>query len=288
MNYRHAFHAGNHADVLKHAVLSRILAYLNAKPKPYRVIDTHAGTGLYDLGAEEAVRSPEWREGIARIVAAAPPPDVARLLAPYLSAVTAANHGIDPREKLLHYPGSPFLARHLMRPDDRLTGVELHPADHALLAETFARDRRVKVIRLDGWLALGAQVPPKERRGIVLVDPPFEEARDWTRLVTGLVKAHARWPTGLYLLWYPIKRDAPVEALHAGLAAAGIARMLAAELVVRDPGASGLAGSGLVIVNAPYTLAGELERLLPWLADTLGGPSASHRLMVLAADRASR
>lgn len=284
MNYRHAFHAGNHADVLKHAVLARVLEYLNRKPKPYRVIDTHAGIGLYDLGAEEAVRSPEWRDGIARIVAATPPPGIADLLAPYLAAVRAANGGVAPQEKLLHYPGSPFLARHLMRPADRLTAVELHEADHAALAETFAGDRAVKVMRLDGWLALGAHVPPNERRGLVLVDPPYEEGEDWTRLSSRLAKAHARWPTGLYMLWYPVKAGAPVEALHTRLAASGIPRILLAELVVRDVSAAGLAGSGLVLVNPPYTLRDELDRLLPWLAVVLGGDAARHRIAALRDD----
>jgi len=265
VNYRHAFHAGNHADVFKHVVLARVLSYLARKDKPYRVIDTHAGIGLYDLGGEEAVRSPEWRDGVARIVEASPPADIGALLAPYLEAVAAANEA----GKLLFYPGSPWIVRHMMRPQDRLTAVELHPADHACLAEAMGGDRRVKTMRLDGWLALGAQVPPKERRGLVLVDPPYEEAADWERLVDGLAKARGKWPTGVFALWYPVKAGAPVAALHGRLAASKIPRVNVAELCVRDPADRGLAGSGLVLVNAPFVLADELSLLLPWLAATL-------------------
>lgn len=280
MNYRHAYHAGNHADVLKHVVLARVLSYLARKEKPYRVIDTHAGIGLYDLGAEEAVRSPEWRDGIARIVEATPPDEVSALLAPYLEAVTAANGA----GKLLFYPGSPWIVRHMMRAQDRLTAVELHPADHALLVEAMGGDRRVKVTRLDGWLALGAQVPPKERRGLVLVDPPFEEAADWGRLMDGLAKAHGKWPTGIFALWYPIKNGAPVKALHAQLAASGIPRVNVVELCVRELADGGLAGSGLVLVNAPFVLADELSVLLPWLAETLSDGGGRHTVRVISGE----
>ncbi len=265
LNYRHAFHAGNHADVFKHVVLTRVLAYLMRKEKPIRVIDTHAGIGLYDLGAAEAVRSPEWRDGIARLQGAALPEEAAELVRPYLDAVAAANAG----GRLLHYPGSPWIAAHMMRPQDRLVAVELHPADHGLLAETFDRDSRVKALQLDGWMALGAQVPPKERRGLVLVDPPFEETADWTRLPEQLAKAHAKWPTGVYMLWYPITASGPVSALHHALRRSGMANVLAAELTVRGAGAPGLRGSGLVVVNPPFTLEAELAVLLPALRDVL-------------------
>jgi len=283
VNYRHAFHAGNHADVFKHAVLSRALVYLGRKAKPFRVIDTHAGIGLYDLGSEEAVRSPEWREGIGRLIAADPPAEVAGLLAPYLDAVTTANDAA-PGERLLFYPGSPRIVRRLMRAGDRLTAVELHAADHAVLAEEFAGDGAVKVIRLDGWLALAGHVPPKERRGLVLVDPPFEEAEDWRRLTDGLVKAHGKWPGGVYMFWYPVTTGAPVEALKDRLAASGIPRILCAELVVRRTGEAGLLGSGLVLVNPPYVLREELGVILPWLARVLGEEAGRHEVRVLAGE----
>ena len=205
MNYRHTFHAGNFADVVKHAVLALLIERLKAKATAFRVIDTHAGAGLYDLAGEQARRTDEWKGGIGRLLGKSPDPSLAALLSPYLSAVEAAQTlappGPDHSPRL--YPGSPWIARHLLRPQDRLTAVELHPEDAASLSQLFAGDRQVKVIALDGWNALGAFVPPKERRGLVLIDPPFEERDEFDRLLAGLVKAHRRWPTGVYALWYP-------------------------------------------------------------------------------------
>jgi 23S rRNA (adenine2030-N6)-methyltransferase len=279
VNYRHAFHAGNHADVLKHAVLARLVAYLKRKDKAFRVIDTHAGVGLYDLTGEEAGRSPEWRDGIARILTAHIPPDVASLLDPYLSAVRAFNAAdVEPAR----YPGSPALVRALMRPQDRLSAIELHPADAAALADHFAGDHQVRVTRLDGWLALGGHLPPKERRGIVLVDPPFERAGEFDRLAKGLETAHRRFASGVYLLWYPVKDQAAVARFHARLADCGIPRILCAELVVRALDAPGLGGSGVVVVNPPFTLEEELGTLLPALTTILEQDgTAQHRLFWL-------
>ncbi|UOM36805.1 23S rRNA (adenine(2030)-N(6))-methyltransferase RlmJ [Acuticoccus sp. I52.16.1] len=271
MNYRHAFHAGNHADILKHVVLTRILDYLKRKAKPIRVIDTHAGIGLYDLGASEAVRSPEWREGIGRLDGAPLTAEAEALLAPFRAAVAAVNAG-----RLLHYPGSPLIVQQMLRADDALEAIELHPVDHGLLVDALGRDGRIKVLHLDGWLALGAHLPPKERRGLVLVDPPFEEAADWGRLVDGLKAAHRRFANGVYLLWYPLKAGAPVDILHRDLRAVGIPRILAAEMSVRDAGAAGLSGSGVIVVNPPFTLEAELGVLLPALTARLaqdGGAS---------------
>jgi 23S rRNA (adenine2030-N6)-methyltransferase len=220
-------------------------------------------------------------------MAADPPADVAQLLAPYLGAVAAANGGA-PGERLLLYPGSPWIVRHLMRAGDRLTAVELHPADHRALAQEFAGDGAVRVIRLDGWLALGGQVPPKERRGLVLVDPPFEEGADWDRLVDGLVKAHRRWPGGVYALWYPVTAGAPVKALKARLAASGVPRVMAAELSVRAAAEEGLLGSGLVVVNPPFVLRGELSVLLPWLALVMGEGAGRSRVETLAGEEEGR
>ena len=209
MNYRHAFHAGNFADVVKHAVLVRILLHLAGKPAPYRVIDTHAGAGLYDLTGPESSRSGEWQGGIARLFAAglagagsagidAP---VRPLLAPYLDAVAARNDG----GGLTRYPGSPALVAAFLRPQDRLVVCEREPGAAAALARNFAHDRRIKPVAIDGWTALNAYVPPKERRGLVLIDPPYESADDFHRLSGAFAQAHRKWPIGLYLLWYPIK-----------------------------------------------------------------------------------
>ena len=187
MNYRHAFHAGNFADVLKHAVLARVLVLLARKETPFRVLDTHAGIGLYDLSAPEAEKTGEWRGGIGRILAAPFPEPVAHLLEPWLTAVASACGSTRPEHldptRLPRYPGSPLVVRSGLRREDRATVVELHPDDAATLGELFAGDARVKVVELDGWLALKSFLPFKERRGLVLIDPPFEKEGEFERIV---------------------------------------------------------------------------------------------------------
>jgi 23S rRNA (adenine2030-N6)-methyltransferase len=209
MNYRHAFHAGNFADVLKHAVLVRILLHLRAKPAAFRVIDTHAGAGRYDLGGPEATRSLEWREGIERLVAAPIGEPARLLLGPYLNAIAAFNNP----GSLTCYPGSPALVRAFLRAQDRLLACELEPNAAAALARYLAGDRRSKALAIDGWTALHAYVPPKERRGLVLVDPSFEDAGDFARLGEALEAAQRKWAGGTYLLWYPVKERAGPDAL---------------------------------------------------------------------------
>lgn len=265
MNYRHAFHAGNHADVLKHTVLALCLAYLNRKEKAWRFIDTHAGAGLYDLTAPEAERSPEWKDGIARLVGHGLDAGADAALADYLRTVAAAN----PAGGLTRYPGSPAVARALARRQDRLTLVELHPQDFKKLDALYAGDIQVKCIALDGWLALGGFVPPKERRGLVLIDPPFEQPGEFERLADGLAKAHKRWADGIYLLWYPLKDTGAVERFCARIAAWGEAPALRAELHVRRPTGETFDGSGLICVNPPFVLEDELARALPPLARRL-------------------
>lgn len=266
MNYRHAFHAGNFGDVLKHIVVARILRYLQKKPGAIRVIDTHAGVGLYDLSSDEAVRTGEAERGVAKVLGAEPPEAVAELIAPWREAVAAEN----PDGGLLAYPGSPRLVRQLMRPQDRLTAVELHPLDAEALKALFAGDIQVRVVSLDGWLALGAFVPAKERRGLVLVDPAYEVPGELDRLGAGLAEAWRKWPTGIYCGWFPIKAGDEGEAIDRRLAAAGIDKRLVVELMVRPPDPDGpMAGCGLAVINPPFTLAGELQTILPWLTDTL-------------------
>jgi 23S rRNA (adenine2030-N6)-methyltransferase len=270
MNYRHAFHAGGFADVVKHAVLCRALVHLREKPAPFRVIDTHAGAGAYDLGGPEAARTGEWRDGIGRLVATTLAPPAAALIADYLAAITARN----PAGKFSAYPGSPALARALMRRQDRLIACELEPKAAAALAAELRGDPRAKAVVLDGWTALSAYVPPKERRGLVLVDPPFEAPDDFSRHVQGLAAAHRKWATGIYLLWYPVKDAAEVAAFIRRLARAGIAKILRAELIVSsvtdDPR---LRGTGLIAVNPPWRLYDELAILLPALATVLARDS---------------
>ena len=262
MNYRHAYHAGNFADVVKHAVLARIVEYLKQKDKAFRAIDTHAGVGLYNLSASEAGKTGEWRGGIGRLMDAKLDPTLSAFLAPYLDAVRAAN----PQGGLTHYPGSPFIVRHLLRKQDRLTAIELHPQDAARLKAVFAGDIQVRVIELDGWLALGAHLPPKEKRGLVLVDPPFEQTGEFDRLSDGLSKAHQRWPGGIYALWYPIKDRGAVAEFRRALADTGIPKILDIGFDIRPSGREPrLDGSGMVVVNPPFTLEEELQRALPAL-----------------------
>lgn len=262
MNYRHAYHAGNFADVVKHAVLARLVEYLKQKDKAFRVIDTHAGLGLYDLASVEAQKTGEWRDGIGRLLDAATEPKAQALLAPYLEAVRACNL----KGGLSRYPGSPVIVRHLMRRQDRLSAVELHPQDAKRLKSCFEGDFQVRVMQLDGWLALGAHLPPKEKRGLVLVDPPFEEEGEFGRIVDNLAKARRRWPGGIYALWYPIKDRGAVAAFRRGLAASGMPKVLDISFEIRAPSdAPRLDGSGLVVVNPPFTLESELRVLLPAL-----------------------
>jgi 23S rRNA (adenine2030-N6)-methyltransferase len=268
VNYRHAYHAGNFADVVKHIVLTRLIEYLKQKEKAFRVVDTHAGIGLYDLSSEEAQRTGEWKGGIGRLIDADLDPHAAELIAPYLAAVRA----VSGEGALKKYPGSPLIARHLLRKQDRLSAIELHPKDAARLKAQFDGDFQTRVMELDGWLALGAHLPPKEKRGLVLVDPPFEEEGEFDRIVEGLVKAHRRWPGGIYALWYPIKNRAAVGRFRRSLADSGIAKVLDITFEIR-PGSPvpSLDGSGLVVVNPPFTLEKELRTILP----------ALHKLLVV-------
>lgn len=267
MNYRHAYHAGNFADVVKHAILARIVEYLKRKDKAFRVIDTHAGIGLYDLSSEEAQKTGEWRDGIGRLVEASLNEKTSKLLNPLLEAVHKENQGAG----ILHYPGSPRLVRHLLRKQDRLTAIELHPQDAARLKVVFAGDFQTRVIELDGWLALGAHLPPKEKRGLVLIDPPFEEEDEFGRIVTKLEKAHRRWPGGIYAVWYPIKNHDAVQAFRIRLTESGIADVIDIRLELRPPSDEPrLDGTGMIVVNPPFVLREEMETLLPALADILG------------------
>jgi len=267
VNYQHEFHAGNFADVFKHAVLCRILQYLRGKPAAFRVIDTHAGAGLYDLTGEKAMRGGEWQAGIGKLMAAEIPMTIAALLEPYLEVVRALND----RGRLCVYPGSPALARAWLRPQDRLIACELEPKAAVSLSRNLRGDVRIKTLTLDGWTALNAYVPPKERRGLVLVDAPFEADSDFPRLASALAAAHRKWATGIYALWYPIKGRREPDSLGKRVRRLGLAKALRAEILVApltDP--NRLNGAGMVVVNPPWTLENELSALLPALSGILG------------------
>jgi 23S rRNA (adenine2030-N6)-methyltransferase len=266
MNYRHAYHAGNFADVVKHAVLCRMLAHLREKSAAFRVIETHAGAGRYDLTGTEAGKTLEWRGGIGRLRDAELAEPVRALLAPYLDAVAALN----PDGHLAVYPGSPALAQSLLRRQDRLVACELEPEAASALDKNLRGDTRAKAVAIDGWTALSAYVPPKERRGLVLVDPPFEQADEFQRMARELAAAHRKWPTGIFLLWYPVKDPSDVAAFVRRLIRLGLPKMLRLELTLPTPGPDfGLRGSGLIAVNPPWTLHDELKLLLPALAGVL-------------------
>ncbi len=283
MNYRHAFHAGNFADVIKHIVLARILTYLQEKPAAFRVIDTHAGAGLYDLESEEAQRGGEWLSGIARIMQARLSNQTAALTKPYLDIVRAFN----PPGALKAYPGSPLIARGLLRPQDRLVACEVEPIARKALIDALRRDTQARVVDLDGWVALPAFVPPKERRGVVLIDPPFEAKDEFDRLGETFSEAFAKWPTGIYVIWYPVKNRRATEALaqlvaRAAAAAKPPGKCLRLEFSVAPQTAGApLASTGLLIVNPPFTLQSELKTILPELEKPLGqGGAARFRLDV--------
>jgi len=267
MNYRHAFHAGNFADVFKHIIIARILTYLREKVAPFRVIDTHGGEGLYDLASAEANRTGEWRDGIGRLADAVVPADAALLIAPYLAALRACN----PAAGLRHYLGSPLLAHHLLRPQDRLIACELEPRAAAALSRHLRAPAQVKVMRIDGWIALNAYVPAKERRGLVIVDPSYEQPDDFARLADGIAAAHRKWPTGIYLMWYPVKgRDGP-DRLAGMLRHAGVDKCLRVEFTVATARPDdGLSACGIVVINPPWKLAAEVGIIGPALVDLLG------------------
>jgi 23S rRNA (adenine2030-N6)-methyltransferase len=282
MNYRHAYHAGNFADVVKHAVLALVIAYLKLKPAPFRVIDTHAGIGVYDLASEVAQKTGEWREGIGRVMEARFSPAAAAMLAPYLDVVRRLNG----RGPLARYPGSPLLARELLRSNDRLVVNELHPEDQSELQRLFARDGQVKVMALDGWTALKALLPPPERRGVTLIDPAFEQTGELDRLVDGLQEAVRRFANGTYLLWYPIKEAKSVAAFRNRLGDLRLPKVTAIEVMIRGPeDETRLNGAGLVAVNAPFTLGASLRVLLPELAGALAqGKGAGYELLELGTE----
>jgi 23S rRNA (adenine2030-N6)-methyltransferase len=307
MNYQHAFHAGNFADVHKHIVLTRILDYLRQKPAAFRVIDTHAGAGLYNLLGPQAARSGEWRDGIGRLFAmprsgAAGTDSMEVLVAPYLDIIAALNPG----GTLRLYPGSPLIVKALLRTQDRLIACELEPTAAALLKAALYGDARAKVLSIDGWVGLFANIPPKERRGLIVIDPPYEETVEFARLSDALAQAYRKWPNGLYLLWYPIKsyenrgvlttfaerptagyrdrqqnradRREGTDTLMRQLRRSGIPKLLRCELSIGPArGEGGLTGSGLIIVNPPFPLERELRVLLPALVRILA-PTGGYRL----------
>jgi len=261
--YRHLFHAGNFADVFKHALLTRLVLALEKKDKPFFVLDTHAGIGRYDLTHEWALKNAEFRDGIARVWGRKDVPDE---FIPYFEAVRGENAGT----ALRFYPGSPRIVRRLLRPVDRMALVELNRKDCENLAGLFGGDPQVKVHLMDGYQSLKAFLPPKERRGLVFIDSSFDRAREFDRLTDALVEAHRRFATGVYALWYPLMEPLAMRAFERGVVASGIRKILQLEIsVLPDNWSGGMRGCGMLVVNPPFGFEQEARSMLKWLQPVL-------------------
>jgi len=274
VNYRHAYHAGNFADVIKHVVLCRLLSYLKLKDKPFFVLDSHAGRGLYDLSAEEALRTQEAQDGIFKLDKAT---DVPSEIETYLSLVRRLN---PQKGEINQYPGSPLIIKNFLREKDRLVAVELHPQDVIYLRKALKNDYRIHVEARNGYEAVKALLPPLERRGLVLIDPPFEQTDEFQNLNKALIEAQRRWPTGTYAVWYPIKSRPPVDKFLKSLSNMAFKEIWVAELAPFSyDNPQRLNGCGLVLINPPYVFEAELTRILPWLCHLLSHEAgASWRL----------
>jgi 23S rRNA (adenine2030-N6)-methyltransferase len=274
MNYRHAYHAGNFADVLKHGVLAWVVRYLQQKEAPLALIDTHAGAGIYDLTGTAAGKTGEAKDGILRLGSAGAP----AALQPYLDIVREMNG-----EEIKSYPGSPALMLALSRTQDRVLACELHPEDSEALRRALGADPRLRVATGDGYERLQTLVPPKEKRGLVLIDPPFEQADEFEQLARAFIAAHRKWPTGVYVLWFPIKHPSELDRFQAELLSAGIKRLTLVTLDVARP--EGLSKTGLILCNAPFTFGTEWSPALAWAAEKLAqGQGARTEIVALTGD----
>ncbi|MGK2899880.1 MAG: 23S rRNA (adenine(2030)-N(6))-methyltransferase RlmJ [Burkholderiaceae bacterium] len=272
--YRHAFHAGNHADVLKHTVLTLVLRYMNQKDKSYRLVDTHAGAGGYSLEGRFAQKKGEFEQGIGRLWDR---DDLPEAVADYVQLVRRFNPG----GRLEQYPGSPAFAQMLLRPQDQLRLFELHPTDHRILQSYLGELKGAEVYDKDGFDGLKGQVPPASRRGVVLMDPSYEGHKDYGRVIGSLRDALARFAEGVYLVWYPQVSKLEAAQLPKRLEALAPKGWLHARLTVQQPDQQGfgLAGSGMFVINPPFTLHDELLKVLPWLTDVLGQYDGANYLL---------
>jgi len=261
LSYRHAFHAGNPADVLKHLVLVEILLYLGEKEKPFVYVDTHAGAGLYRLDTPQAARNREFEQGIGRLLGAGEPE-----LQPYLEIIRNFN----PDGVLRRYPGSPKIAARLLREQDLGWLFELHPNEFPALKEAFRHNRQFRLMQEDGFDGLIALLPPATRRGCILIDPSYEVKQDYARVVEQLVRAYKRFATGIYAIWYPVVERGRIEQMERGLKKSGIRRIQRFELAHAGPRQGGMRASGLFVINPPWTLMGRMQSVLPILAQRLG------------------
>ncbi|GAB1438866.1 23S rRNA (adenine(2030)-N(6))-methyltransferase RlmJ [Providencia sp.] len=273
LSYRHSFHAGNHADVLKHTVQSLIIESLKEKEKPFLYLDTHAGAGRYQLTGEHAEKTGEYLEGIARIWEQ---PDLPEELLPYMNIVRQLNDN----GRLRYYPGSPLLAKYLLREQDKLVLTELHPSDYPLLRTEFSRDNRAQVSKEDGYQQLKSKLPPHSRRGFMLMDPPYEIKTDYEAVVKAVVEGYKRFATGTYAIWYPVVLRQQIKRMLNQLEATGIRKILQIELAVRpDSDQRGMTASGMIVINPPWKLEQQMKNVLPWLHKTLVPEGTGHTLV---------
>ncbi|WP_038175626.1 MULTISPECIES: 23S rRNA (adenine(2030)-N(6))-methyltransferase RlmJ [Vibrio] len=269
LSYRHSFHAGNHADVIKHIVQSLILNALKQKEKPLVYHDTHSGVGRYDLTHEWSEKTSEYKQGIARLWQQN---DIPQELESYLDSIKVLNNG----DTLRYYPGSPRVARAHLRPGDRMVLTELHPSDYPLLEQEFHRDRQVSIFKEDGFQRLKASLPPKERRGLVLIDPPYELAKEYRDVVQAINQSYKRWATGIYAIWYPVVNRCDIDDMLDGLEALGIRKILQIELGVSpDTNERGMTASGMIVINPPWKLESQMQAILPFLKKAIA-PATGH------------
>ncbi len=269
LSYRHSFHAGNHADVLKHIVQSLILNSLQQKEKPFVYHDTHSGVGRYDLTHEWSEKTGEYKQGIARVWQQ---DNIPAELDSYLDAIRQLNQG----ETLRYYPGSPQVARAHLREQDRMVLTELHPSDYPLLEQEFHRDRQVSIYKEDGFARLKASLPPQERRGLVLIDPPYELAKEYRDVVRAITQSYKRWATGIYAIWYPVVNRCDIDDMLQGLQGLEIRKILQIELgVAPDTNERGMTASGMIVINPPWTLESQMQTILPFLKQAIA-PATGH------------
>lgn len=270
LSYRHSFHAGNHADVLKHTVLSLIIASLKQKETPFVYHDTHSGAGRYDLFSEHAEKTGEYKKGIELIL---PREDIPLDMSSYICAIKALYQN----DALRFYPGSPCIGRRLMREQDRAVFSELHSTDFPLLLQEFRGDRQVKMYKEDGFARLKASLPPKERRGLVLIDPPYELKHEYQDVVNAIEDSVQRWATGVYAIWYPVVYRKNVDYMIKGIKNLGIKKVMQIELGVSpDCEERGMSASGMIVINPPWTLEKQMSETLPWLQSVIAPKTGHH------------
>ncbi len=271
LSYRHSFHAGNHADVLKHIVLMLILENLKQKEKGFYYLDTHSGVGLYRLLSAQAQKNAEFETGIAKLWER---DDLPEIVKSYINIIKKVNHN---KSQLREYAGSPLIAAQMLREQDRALFVELHPNDYPLLCQNFKSYSNVTTKQSDGFQQIKATFPPKERRGVVLIDPPYELKEDYQRVVTAIVEGYKRFATGIYAIWYPVVRRADIKKMVKALEATAIRKVLQIELAVRpDSDQRGMTASGMIVINPPWQLEKQMQEVLPYLNRVLTPEGTGH------------